>query len=406
MLVIMPISTKVLHVVNISFTLPYFIGDQFEHFQKRGMDFYVACYPSSHFSEYALRKGFVPVPTNILREINLFADIRAVWHLIKLIRKENIDIVIGHTPKGAMIGILAAYLAKVDKRVYFRHGIMYETAFGLKRFVLKNIEKLTGLLATKVVCVSKSVIKVSEKERLNNPKKNILLGNGSCNGVDAAMKFNPENISDESLNKLKYFYGIKPEDRVIGYVGRFVEDKGINELIDAWKILKMKHQNIKLLLVGPLESRDGISKTVNNDIINTPSIIYTGPIEEVPPFYALMDIFILPSRREGLPTVVMEASSMELPVITTKATGCIDSIRDKETGLFTDLTASDIASKIEILLANPQLARKYGQEGRKFMLKDYSPNLVWKDIEEKVFEIAFDQPYYMSTEEKKFHKAS
>lgn len=402
----MTTEVKILHVVNISFVLPYYIGDQFDHFNKRGVKFYVACLPSSHFTEYAHKKGFLPINLNILREISLFADLKAVWQLRKLIRQEKIDIVIGHTPKAAMIAMLAAYFAKVEKRIYFRHGIMFETSGGLKRMILKSIEMMTGKIATKVVCVSNSVMEVSKMERLSDPRKNILLGKGSCNGVDAGMRFNPKNVNHATIDRLKKFYGISPGDKVIGYVGRLVNDKGINELIGAWKILTKGRNNIQLLLVGPMELRDGLSEEVRNFIIHTPTIIYTGQTEDVVPFYGLMDIFILPSSREGLPTVVLEASAMELPVITTRATGCIDSITENVTGIFTDITPIDIAKKIEFYLDEPGLAKQHGSQGRHFILEKFNPVQIWKDIEDKVLEISFEtQSQELSTAEK-LHKAS
>lgn len=380
------INKKVLHVVNISFVLPYYIGDQFDFFMEKGVKFYVACQASKHLSEYSAEKDFIPKEVNILRKISPYEDFKAVYKLWKIIKAEKIDLVIGHTPKGGLIGLLAAYLAGVEQRIYFRHGLMYETSNGVKRFFLRGIEIFTGYLATKVVCVSPSVISLSNTERLSAASKNIILNKGTCNGIDALYKFNNVNIDIEHVFNLREMHGLSSEDRIIGYVGRLVNDKGINELLLAWKELLKVHSDIKLLLVGPLEERDSLSEEATSYIKNTPSIIYTGLIKDVEFYYCLMNIFILPSYREGFPTVVLEASAMELPVITTRVTGCKDSIIENHTGVFVDLNPDDIKIKIDQYLNNPQLAKKHGIMGRSFVLNNFDQLKIWSEIENKVFE--------------------
>jgi glycosyltransferase involved in cell wall biosynthesis len=379
-------NKKILHVVNISFVLPYYIGDQFDYFSAKGIKFHVACQPSAHFLEYSIEKNFIPYQVNILRQINVFEDLKAIYLLVKYIKKEGIDIVVGHTPKGGLIGMLAAYIAGINKRIYFRHGIMFETSRGAKQFILKTIERFTGFLATKVVCVSQSVIDFSNNKKLSAPYKNLLLNKGTCNGIDGLNKFNRGAIDATLLSNLRKRYNISSKDRVVGFVGRLVNDKGINELILAWKELLKGDSNLKLLLIGPFELRDTIPEITKSYILNTPTIIHTGLIEDIAPYYALMNIFILPSYREGFPTSVLEASAMGVPVLTTKVTGCRDSIIENETGIFIDLNPTDIVKKLKIYIDNPALASKYGQNGRDFVLKNFAQHKIWEEIEEKVFE--------------------
>ena len=327
----------------------------------------------------------VPIPLNILRKISIWADIKAVFKLYNVIKREKIDIVIGHTPKGALIGMLAAALAKIDKRIYFRHGLLYETSTGFKRSLLMQIEKFTGRLATKVVCVSSSVLEVSNREKLSHPTKNIMLNKGTCNGIDATVTYNKNFNSLEEIEALRTKYGIEPGDQVIGFVGRLVNDKGINALVAAWQELLKKKKNIKLLLVGPFEKRDALDQEVVDYISNEKTIIHTGLIEKIAPFYGLMTVFVLPSYREGFPTVVLEASAMEIPVITTKSTGCIDSIIENETGLFTSIKPEAITEKITYYLANEHIATEHGKNGREFVLKNFDQEVIWQEIDKKLF---------------------
>ncbi|MBB6271529.1 glycosyltransferase involved in cell wall biosynthesis [Pedobacter cryoconitis] len=382
----MSLNKNVLHVVNISFVLPYYIGDQFDYFADKGFRFYVACSPSDHLLEYSKVKKFTAVPVNIFRKIHPLADLKSILKLRSVIKSEQIDIVIGHTPKGAMIAMIAAYLAGVKIRIYFRHGLMYETSSGLKRFLLKKIENLTGGLASTVVCVSDSVLQKSNSENLNNPRKNILLNRGTCNGIDT-MKFSKKNLDLNVVDSLKNKYGFDYDTKVLGYVGRLVKDKGINELIGAWKILIAKDPALKLLLVGPFEERDSVSDEIRDYITKETSIVHTGLIDDVRAFYGLMNIFVLPSYREGFPTVVLEASSMELPVITTRSTGCKDSILENETGMFSEIDANDLAFKIGQYLINNDLAVQHGENGRKFVLKNFRQELIWNEIENKLLNV-------------------
>ncbi|MFF5381641.1 glycosyltransferase family 4 protein [Pedobacter suwonensis] len=377
---------KVLHVVNIAFVLPYFIGEQFAFFKQKGVIFHVACSPSAFFDQYITEEKLFGHPIPILRSVNPFVDLISIYKLYRLIKSEKIDVVIGHTPKGGLLAMTASLLAGVSQRIYFRHGLMYETSIGFRRKLLKAIESITGLMAKKVVCVSPSVLAVSEMEKLSPPKKNILLHKGTCNGINL-QHFSKAALTPAVTLSLRNKYNIGQTDRVFGYVGRLVNDKGIRELIEAWQLLLKEFTQIKLLLIGPFEDRDALNEDIKGFITKEPSIIHTGLILDVLPYYGLMDIFILPSHREGFPTVVLEASAMEIPVITTKATGCIDAIVNDYTGKFVSSDPQDIKNAMAYYLKNPGIAHQHGLNGRLLMERDYAQELIWTQIEDKVLEL-------------------
>ncbi|MFR8359176.1 MAG: glycosyltransferase [Parabacteroides sp.] len=165
--------------------------------------------------------------------------------------------------------------------------------------------------------------------------------------------------------------------------GRLVKDKGIIELVEAFSILQEKYSNIRLLLVGMLEERDALPKNIIESIIKNPNIITTGYISNsfIEYYYALMNIFILLSYREGFPTSVLEASAMELPVITTRVTGCIDSIIENRTGVFVSHNVQEISSIIERFYINRQLGVVYGKNGRSLVEQNFRQELIWNEIE-------------------------
>ncbi|HBV14171.1 glycosyltransferase family 4 protein [Chryseobacterium carnipullorum] len=374
-------NKQILHIITISFVINHFFGRQFKYLRtKTNNDYFLGCTPSDEFFQLADSLEYSPLSVDVTRNISPITDLKAIYKIYKFIKKNKIETVVGHTPKGGMVAMIAAFFAGVQDRVYFRHGIIYETSTGFKRFLLKNIDRLSGTLATKVVCVSQSVKKISEEDNLNAPSKNIILGIGTCNGIDTENKFNPDRQDIKLVLDIKKELTINENDFVIGYVGRLVKDKGINELIEAWKILKEKHQNIKLLLVGPIEERDAISEESKKIIKNDPHIINTGFVLNAAPYFNVMDVFVLPTYREGFPTVSLEASSMKLPVLITKATGCEESIIENKTGLFIKNDPSDIRQKIEFYIENPEMKQLHGDNGRDFVRQHFEETKIWDFI--------------------------
>mgnify|MGYP005899082385 FL=1 len=145
-----------------------------------------------------------------------------------------------------------------------------------------------------------------------------------------------KDIDENRLSDLREKLHIYENDFVIGFTGRLVCDKGIIELVRAFCLLQEKYPDMTLLLVGMLEERDALPLDVVNIIEHNPKIINTGYVSNamIEYYYALMNCFALPSYREGFPTSVLEASAMELPIITTKATGCVDAIIERRTGVY------------------------------------------------------------------------
>lgn len=372
---------KILHVLNISFVIPFFLGEQLNWFAEKGYKEHIICSDSDELAVFSRQYGFKYKAIEILRKISVGKDLKAVYLTYRYIRKIKADVVCGHTPKGGLIAMLAAYLARVPIRLYFRHGLVYETSTGLKRRLLVNIDRLASRLATKIVCVSPSVANKSIEDRLNPSHKQVLLGNGTCNGIDV-QRFHKSRIKSTDVNELKQKLGIEDGDFVIGFTGRLVRDKGIIELVQAYNKLQRHLPNIRLLLVGMLETRDALPADIVKAIQES-NIICTGYVHNtiIERYYALMDVLVLPSYREGFPTSVLEASSMEIPIITTRATGCRDSIVEGVTGLFVDHSARGIEQAVLELYHDASLRERMGKSGREFVVEHFEQHLVWEEIE-------------------------
>lgn len=378
-------NKNILHVVNIYFVIPYFIGGQFRHFEKKGYHMHVVCSPSPYLADYCRANGVDYRDMAVLRSVNPVQDIKTIWGICRYIRQKHIGIVVGHTPKGGLLSMVAAWLMRVPNRIYFRHGLVYETSHGLKRFVLMSVDRVASFCATKIVCVSPSVLRRSIEDRLAPASKQIVLAHGTCSGIDTQGKFNPVHIDAGKLEQMRKKWGLSQADWVIGYSGRLVRDKGIIELVQAFLALKKRCNDggsrpMKLLLVGMFEKRDALPEHVRQAIEADPDIVWTDfQNSDMEYFYAMMNVYVLASYREGFPTGVLEAQSMGLPVVTTRVTGCVDSIMEGTTGSFVGHDAKEIEKAIwDIYKGTSPVS---GERARQWVVNNFDNAIVWKEIE-------------------------
>ena len=373
---------KILNCCSVFFSVPIFFDNQIGYFTSKGYAIHLVCSPTNgKLEKYAKSQNCNFKEIDISRNFSIFRDLYALYLLIKLIHKERFNVISGHSPKGALLSILAGFICRTNKRIYFRHGLVFETSTGLKKQILIAADKLTARLSTIIVNVSPSVHAKSQLLNLNQKKRTLILNKGTCNGIDL-QKFHLDRVDQNLLSELKEKFDLN-NNQVIGFVGRLVKDKGVEELVEAFLRLNQKNPKTKLLIIGVFEVNDRISDKTEKLIQNHSNIIHINNIQHINihNYYALMDVFVLPSYREGFPTVILEASSMKLPVITTKNTGCIDSIVENSTGVFTALNSEDINDKLQELLTDPKRMKKLGSNGRVFIEKNFDQFIIWSLIE-------------------------
>jgi len=298
-----------------------------------------------------------------------------------VLRKIKPDIVHSHTPKGGLLGTITAWLARVPIRIYHARGLPFEGATGNKRKLLKLTEKISCGLAHRVFCNSQSNLDVIVDEELCPANKITMLHNGSSNGVDAINLFKPFE-TDDVRNKIRAELNLPLDSIVIGFVGRIVHDKGINELIEAWQVLRNECPNCRLLFVGKFEEQDAVLPETKQAINNDERIDFADFVkskQDMPSLYAAMDILVLPSHREGLPNVILEAGGIGLPVVSTFASGCRDAVLDGETGTLVPVNDSKaLMSAIKQYIDDSSLRAQHGQAARAHILHKYKPADIWK----------------------------
>lgn len=304
--------------------------------------------------------------TTISRQISPFRDIVSISRLWNYFRQKKIDIVHAHTPKGGLIGMISSWLARIPNRVYTVHGLVLETAKGLRRGVLWLAEWLSCKLATQVLAVSPSLRQCVINEGICPAEKISVLGSGSVCGIDLK-EFSRNESFVFAGAKIRAEYHIPDDAIVIGFLGRLVFDKGIKTLVKAFEKLQQKVSKSYLLLVGNFETvRDSLDDETVQKIKDNAHIVYNNEfVSDVLPFYAAMDIVTLPSRREGFGLTLIEAAALELPTVGTKVTGCVDAVVDGVTGLLVEVDNSEELYQGMLKLAqDSELRKKLGRQGR------------------------------------------
>jgi glycosyltransferase involved in cell wall biosynthesis len=376
-------AVTLVHVTTVPETLKSFFRGQVTHLKERGFQFIGVSSPGPDLDDFARREAVRTYGVPMIRGISLLHDLKSLLALWRLFRQIKPDIVHGSTPKAALLTMLAAVPARVPIRVYTLRGLMIEMPSGLTRGLFYGLEWITCRLADLVIAVSRSVADTMVARKLCTPGKLRVLAHGSSNGVDAEIRFNPLTMDPSAAACKREDMGIPGDATVIGFIGRLVKDKGITELTGAWKRIRDNHEDAWLLLIGPEEPHNPVPSSILEHLRNDTRVrmIDHVPNREMPTYYGMMDLVVLPTYREGFPNVVLEASAMELPVVATRVTGCVDAVVDHVTGILcAPHDATSLAQAIETYLDNAELRARHGQAGRLRVLRDFRSEPIWESL--------------------------
>src|SRR5258708_1951080 len=358
-----------------------FLQGQLEFFQDRGLDVTVLC-PERRKDEWEVaRPHEVPIiEVPMEREIATIQDLVSFWRLWRIMRVLRPTLTNVGTPKAGLLGGLSAWLNRVPCRFYTLHGLRFETTKGLRRKLLIYAERLACRLAHLVVCVSQSVREKAIASGLTNQERTVVFGAGSCNGVDASrFAATPEMMRRAA--DLRRQLGIPVPAPVVLFVGRLTCDKGIPELMKAFLHLSSQFPELRLLLVGCFEDGDPLPVETRKSLETHSRVIFAGAARDTAPYYAMADVLVLPSHREGLPTVVLEAQAAGRPVVGARATGIVDVISDGETGLLFPVgDVAALAGAIARILADKNLALKLGLAGQEQVKQKFQQQKIWDEL--------------------------
>lgn len=314
-------------------------------------------------------------PVHMERGISL-AGVKAMFQIKKILKKEKFDMVQYSTPNASLYTAMAAKSAKIPIRLYCQWGIAYVGFNGLKREIFKTVEKFVCGLSTYVQPDSKSNLNFARSEGLYSEKKSSVIWNGSACGVSLD-KFNIQR-KNEYRSYIREKYNIGRNTFVYIFIGRVTRDKGINELLSAFK--KLNDDSV-LFLIGKNEVDTSVNRELYDWSLENKNIIYTGNVDDVERYLSASDCYVLPSYREGFGMSVIEAEAMGVPVIVTDIPGPVDAVIDNKTGLL--VKKADENSLLDAMKKIRKLNyQEMGKEGHKFA----SDNFEQKQLFDKIIE--------------------
>jgi len=376
---------KLIRTSTIPMSLDIFCKGQLKMFSEH-YEVVAVSSPDKELKWIEEREGVRTIPLKMARNIELWTDIKALWKMIKVMKKEKPYIVHSMTPKAGLISMLAAKICGVPVRMHTYTGLVFPTTTGMKQKILIWMDKLLCACATYINPEGQGV--ANDLKRFNITKKPLhIIGNGNVRGIDA------EYWKKESTNLHKDFL-INDNDNedensllrteqstfTFVFVGRIVGDKGINELIEAFK--RLKPHSAKLILVGPYEENlDPIKPETKSEIDNNPNIEWVGMQSDVRPFYEQADAFVFPSYREGFPNTVLEAGAMGLPSIVTNINGANEIIIPEENGLIIPSKDADaLYQAMQRFIDEPDLIAKMKVNARPMVIDRFEQKYIWNEL--------------------------
>lgn len=356
---------KLCYVTTISATLASFVVETAKYIHENtDWDITFICDYDEEFEKMLPDYiHYIPVPME--RGISI-AGIKAMLQMKKIFQKEKFDLIQYSTPNASLYASLAAKLAKVPVRLYCQWGMVFVGFQGFKRKIFKLEEKLVCRLSTWIEPDSKSNLNFAHSEGLYPKNKGSVIWNGSASGVS----FEKFDITkkEEYRSKVRAEYNIPDEAFVYGFVGRITRDKGINELLEAYK--SIMNDNTYLLMVGNEELDDNMNMELFNWSKNNSQVIYTGSTNVVEQYLSAMDCYILPSYREGFGSGVIEAEAMGLPIIVSDIPGPTDAMEKNETGIVVKKADVESLKSAMSEIRNNENTRKYMSENAYVFAKE------------------------------------
>ena len=330
------------------------------------------------------REGVRTIEVPMERHISIVKDLKSLYKMIQVFRKEKPYIVHSMTPKAGLISMWAGKICGVPVRMHTYTGLVFPTTTGMKQKILIWMDKLLCSCATYINPEGQGVANDLKKFKITKKPLHII-GNGNVRGIDAEYwkRTNDERKTKDEERKTKdeeRNSSLKSKVFTFVFVGRIVGDKGINELIEAFK--RLKPHSAKLVLVGTFEEKlDPVKPETKQEIDKNTNIEWVGRQADVRPFYEQADAFVFPSYREGFPNTVLEAGAMGLPSIVTNINGANEIIIPEENGLIIPSKDSDaLYQAMQRFIDEPELVKKMANNARKMVIDRYEQKYIWGEL--------------------------
>ena len=382
-------KVKIIRTSTVAGSLDTFCRGLLSELQEQdGYEILAVSSPGETLETLGRREGVRTAGVPMQRHISVLKDLRSLLGLIRVFRRERPRMVHSMTPKAGLLSMAAAWLCRVPVRVHTFTGLVFPTATGLTQKILMLTDRITCACATHVVPEGEGVRSDLINYRITRKPLRVL-GHGNVRGIDLT-HYDPRlpEVRERAA-------GIRrPGVFTFVFVGRLVRDKGINELVEAFRRLSAEYRQARLLLVGPQEPElDPLAPDTVAEIQSNPAIEAVGRQGDVRPWLAAADAFVLPSYREGFPNVVIEAGAMGLPSIVTDINGSREIIIEAENGTIIPVRDAEalyaamrrFTAERDCVAAMAENARqlvasRYEQSYVRRCLKQYYKEILSKDI--------------------------
>ena len=372
---------RVAHVTTVDLSLRYLLLNQMKRIQEAG---YEVCGISTAGPDVPMLEaaGIPHFAVPMSRRITPVADLRALWALVRIMRRERFDVVHTHTPKASLLGQLAARAVGVPVVANTIHGFYFHDGMEpLPRRFYVWMERIAAKCSDTILSQNREDIEMAVVEGIATPEQVKWLGNG----IDVK-RFDRTRLRESALDALRAEIGLDSKAPVVGFVGRLVEEKGILDLLQAAKAVLRAVPSAQFLVVGPYddEKPDGLRPDVAERYGVAESCRFVGMRNDMPELYALMDVLVLPSYREGFPRAPMEASAMKVPTVASDIRGCREAVEHEVNGLLLPVGDVDaLAQALIALLNDGELRARMGGAGRRIAEERFD--------EQKVFDRVLDE---------------
>ena len=317
---------KIIRATTVPTSLETFCKDMLRELNQR-YEIVAVSSPLPELEVVATREGVRTIAVKMERRISLKRDIVSLWQMYKVMRRERPWMVHSMTPKAGLMCMVAAWLARVPRRVHTFTGLVWPTATGLNRMILKTTDRILCACATHIIPEGNGV----KNDLINGKitrKPMKVLANGNVRGIELDHYRRTAEVEEEAA-KIR-----KEGVLTFVFIGRLVRDKGIHELVEAFVRLNKENPHTRLVLVGRTEAElDPLNEETQHIIDTHDAIEAVGSQKDVRPWLAASDVLAFPSYREGFPNVVIEAGAMGLPSIVTNINGCNEIIIPGENGV-------------------------------------------------------------------------
>lgn len=392
---------KIIRTSTIPLSLNVFCKDFLRDLhENEGYEVIAVSSPDKELKDVEIREGIKTYGVRMERHISPLNDLKSLWQLIKVFRKEKPDMVHSFTPKAGLLSMMAAWICRVPVRLHTFTGLVFPTTIGLKQKILILTDRITCACATHISPEGEGVKNDLIKYKITKKPLKVL-GYGNVRGID--LDYYDPDLPEvrEEASRIRSFILKNPQSPcgdgrgeinhfIFVFVGRLVRDKGINELVEAFSRLNKDFPNVKLLLVGPEERElDPLFPNTLREIERNPSINTVGMKDDVRPWLLAADALVFPSYREGFPNVVIEAGSMGLPSIVTDINGSREIIINGKNGIIipslqdqNQSLSDNLYNAMKDFIENPVLVKEMASDSRSLIASRFEQSFVRKCLKD------------------------